>query len=123
MDFNNLILLVITGILAGFIAGGFGVGGGIIIVPALVFIFKMSQHEAQGTSLAVLAIPIGFLIAATNYHKKGYINYKFVIILVVTFLIGSYLGSLASINLPAKTLKKAFGVLMLIAGLKMILGK
>lgn len=123
MEFNNLILLIITGILAGFIAGGFGVGGGIIIVPALVFIFKMSQHEAQGTSLAVLSIPFGFLIAATNYHKKDYINYKFAIILVITFLIGSYLGSLASINLPAKTLKKAFGVLMLVTGLKMILGK
>jgi uncharacterized protein len=123
MEFNNLILLIITGILAGFIAGGFGVGGGIIIVPALIFIFKMTQHEAQGTSLAVLSIPIGFLIAAANYHKKGYINYKFAIVLVVTFLIGSYLGSLASINLPAKTLKKAFGVLMLAAGLKMILGK
>lgn len=123
MDFNNLILLVITGILAGFIAGGFGVGGGIIIVPALVFIFKMTQHEAQGTSLAVLSIPIGFIIAAANYHKKDYINYKFAIILVITFLIGSYLGSMVSVNLPAKTLKKAFGILMLVAGLKMVFGK
>lgn len=123
MDFNNLFLLIITGILAGFIAGGFGVGGGIIIVPALVFIFGLSQHEAQGTSLAVLAIPFGFLIAAHNYHKKDFINYKFAIILVVTFLIGSYLGSLVSVNLPAKTLKKAFGVLMLVAGLKMVIGK
>ncbi len=123
MDYNNLVLLVITGILAGFIAGGFGVGGGIVIVPALVFILKMSQHEAQGTSLAVLSVPLGFIMAASNYHKKGYINYKVAIVLVITFFIGSYLGSLASVNLPAKTLKKAFGVLMLVAGIKMVFGK
>ena len=123
MDFNNLIVLIITGILAGFIAGGFGVGGGIIIVPALIIIMKMSQHEAQGTSLAVLTIPIGFFIAALNYHKKGYINYKVAAILVITFLIGSYFGSLVSVNLPAKTLKQAFGVLMLVIGIKMIFGK
>lgn len=123
MDYNNLIILVITGILAGFIAGGFGVGGGIIIVPALVYVLKFTQHEAQGTSLAVLAIPIGFIIAASNYHKKGYVNYKVALVLVLTFLVGSYLGSLASVNLPAKTLKRAFGALMLIAGIKMIFGK
>ncbi|HBH47868.1 MAG TPA: permease [Bacteroidales bacterium] len=123
MDINNLLLLVIIGILAGFIAGGLGVGGGIIIVPALVFFFGMTQHQAQGTSLAVLAIPIGFIAAASNYHKQGHINYKYALILVGAFLIGSYFGSMISVNLPAKTLKKAFGVLMLIAGVKMILGK
>ena len=100
-----------------------GVGGGIIVVPALVFFYGMTQHEAQGTSLAVLAVPFGFIAAAYNYHKQGFVNYKYAIILVVAFFIGSYLGSLISINIPAKTLKKAFGILMLIAGLKMILGK
>jgi uncharacterized protein len=123
MDINNLLLLIIIGIVAGFIAGGLGVGGGIIIVPALVFFFGMTQHQAQGTSLAVLAVPLGFIIAASNYHKKGLINYKYALILVAAFLIGSYLGSLISVNLPAKTLKKAFGILMLVAGFKMILGK
>lgn len=123
MDINQILLLALTGLLAGFIAGGLGVGGGIVIVPALVFIFGMTQHQAQGTSLAVLAVPVGFLFAAFNYHKKGFINYKFALILIATFLIGSYLGSLISVNIPAKSLKKAFGVLMLIAGVKMILGK
>jgi uncharacterized membrane protein YfcA len=123
MDLNQILLLCVIGLLAGFIAGGLGVGGGIIIVPALVFFFGMTQHQAQGTSLAVLSIPIGFLVAAANYHKKGYINYKYAVLLIATFLIGSYLGSKLSVNLPAKSLKKAFGVLMLIAGLKMILGK
>ncbi len=123
MDINQIITLAIVGLLAGFIAGGLGVGGGIIIVPALVFFFGMTQHQAQGTSIAVLAVPIGFLTAAINYHKKGLINYKFALVLIATFLIGSYLGSLISVNIPAKSLKKAFGILMLIAGVKMILGK
>jgi len=123
MDFNNLILLIITGFLAGIIAGGFGVGGGIILIPALVFLFGMSQHQAQGTTLAVFSIPLGFMIAAYNYHKKGYINYKFALVLICSFLIGSYLGSLLSVRLPENVVKRAFGVLIVVVGIKMIFGK
>ena len=122
MSINELMLLIATGLLGGVIAGSLGVGGGIIIVPSLVFIFGMSQHLAQGTSLAVLLFPVG-LFAVINYHKEGYINYKFAIILMVAFLLGSYFGSKMAINLPAKTLKKMFGVLMMLAGVKMVLGK
>lgn len=122
MDLQQIILLVVIGILAGIIAGGMGVGGGIIIVPALVFFFGMSQHQAQGTSLAVLLPPIS-LLAVFKYQKEGYIDYKFAIILALAFFLGSYLGGLFAVNLPAKTLKKLFGVLMLIAGIKMIFGK
>jgi uncharacterized membrane protein YfcA len=122
MDLQQIILLALIGILAGIIAGGMGVGGGIIIVPALVFFFGMSQHQAQGTSLAVLLPPIS-LLAVIKYHKDGYINYKFAIILALAFFLGSYLGGLFAVNLPARTLKKVFGVLMLIAGFKMIFGK
>ncbi len=123
MDVSNLLVLAVIGLLAGFIAGGLGVGGGIIIVPALVMFFGMTQHQAQGTSLAVLSVPVGFIAAAYNYHKEGYINYKFALVLVATFLVGSYFGSLVTVHLPAKTIKKAFGVLMLVAGVKMIFGK
>ena len=122
MDLQQLILLALIGILAGIIAGGMGVGGGIIIVPALVFFFGLSQHQAQGTSLAVLLPPIS-LLAVIKYQKDGYINYKFAIVLALAFFLGSYLGGLFAVNLPAKTLKKIFGVLMLIAGIKMIFGK
>lgn len=122
MEINQLIILIIIGILAGIIAGTLGVGGGILIVPALVFIFGMTQHEAQGTSLAVLLPPIS-LFAVFEYQKKGYINYKFVIILIVAFMLGSYLGGLIAVNVPAKTLKKVFGILMLIAGIKMFFDK
>jgi len=122
MALQQLILLLATGVLAGFVAGFFGVGGGIVIIPALVFIFGMTQHQAQGTSLGVLLFPIGIL-AVLNYHKAGFINFKFVFILVVSFVVGGYLGSLISVNLPEQVLKRLFGLLMLLVGLKMILGK
>lgn len=122
MDIQQLVLLCLIGVLAGIIAGGMGVGGGIIIVPALVFFFGMSQHAAQGTSLAVLLPPISML-AVIKYHKVGFINYKYALILAVAFFLGSYLGGMFAVNLPARTLKKAFGVLMLLAGIKMIFGK
>jgi uncharacterized membrane protein YfcA len=122
MTLYDVLILAIIGICAGLIAGSMGVGGGIIIVPALVFFYGMTQHDAQGTSLAVLLFPVG-LLAVWNYHKKGYINFKFALILVIAFVAGSYLGSLLAVNLPAKILKKLFGVLMLIAGIKMILEK
>ena len=122
MTAYEVIVLLVIGLLGGFVAGSLGVGGGIIIVPALVFIFGMSQHHAQGTSLAVLLPPIS-LLAVLKYHKDGYIDYKFALILAITFFLGSYLGGLFAVNLPAKTLKKIFGILMLLAGIKMIFGK
>lgn len=122
MSITDILLLVATGLLGGFISGSLGVGGGIIIVPSLIFIFGFTQHEAQGTSLALLSFPIG-IIAAAQYYKKGYVNIKFALIIIAAFFIGSYLGSILSVNMPAKSLKKIFGVLMLIAGTKMIFGK
>jgi len=122
MDIQNLLLLCLTGILAGIIAGSMGVGGGILIVPVLVLFFGMTQHEAQGTSIAVLIPPVSIL-ALISYHKKGFVNYKFALILIVTFIIGSYLGGLFAVQLPEKELKKIFGVLLLVAGIKMIFGK
>ena len=122
MASQQIILLSIVGILAGFIAGSLGVGGGILIVPALVLLFGFSQHTAQGTSLAVLLPPVS-IFAVLNYHRNGYINYKFAMILVITFILGSYLGSVFAGHLPSKTLTKIFGVLMLIAGFRMIFGK
>ena len=122
MTLNEIIILSIIGVLAGIVAGALGVGGGIVIVPALVFILGFTQHQAQGTSLAVLLFPVGIL-AVINYHKNGYVNYKFALILIITFILGSYLGSVISVSLPDKILKKVFGVLMIIAALRMIFSK
>ncbi len=122
MTVSQVIILLITGLLAGFVSGAMGVGGGIIIVPSLVFLLGMSQHEAQGTSLGVLILPV-VLLGAINYYKSGYLNVKFAIVLILAFFIGSYLGSDVAIALPDKLLRKIFGGLVFILSLKMMFGK
>ena len=122
MTIPEIFILVFVGLLGGFIAGTLGVGGGIIIVPVLVFILGLTQHEAQGTSLAMMLAPIGIL-AVVNYYKSGYVNFKFAIILMAAFVLGGYFGSLFAINLSDLWLKRIFGVLMMVVGVKMVLGK
>ena len=122
MNFSELITLIIIGISAGIISGALGIGGAIIIVPALVYFFGMTQHQAQGTSLAILLFPIG-LLAFWNYYKSGYVNFKFAVIVMIAFFIGGYVGSLLSVNIQAKALRIAFGILMLLVGIKMIFEK
>lgn len=122
MTLTQLLILVIAGLLAGFVGGTMGVGGGIIIIPTLVFVLGMSQHDAQGTSLATLLAPIG-IFAVINYYREGHVNLKYAFILGLTFLIGSYFGSKWAVQLPDKLLKQMFGGLMLIVGIKMIFGK
>src|SRR4030042_589991 len=121
MSIHGIVILIIIGLSAGLIAGALGVGGAIIIVPALVFFFQMPQHMAQGTSLAILLFPVG-LLAFLNYYEHGYVNFRVAIIVMLAFVICGYFGSLISVNLPAKTLKVLFGSLMLLAGMKMIFG-
>ena len=122
MTIYQILILIIIGLLAGFLSGTMGVGGGLVIVPSLVFILGMSQHQAQGTSLAMMLAPIG-IMAVYNYFREGYVNIKYAIILALAFILGAWLGSLFSVNLSGSTLKKIFGVLMFIVGLKMIIGK
>lgn len=117
-----LIILVGIGLVTGIMAGIFGIGGGLIVIPALVFILGFSQHSAQGTSLAMMLPPIG-LIAAINYYKAGFVNIKFALILAAAFLAGSYFGSKIAVNLPQELLKKAFGLLLLVVAIKMLISK
>ena len=122
MSLSQLIILVIIGLISGMLSGVFGVGGAIIVIPALVFILGLSQHQAQGTSLAFMIPPVGIL-AAWNYWKAGQVNWKFALILSLTFVVGAYLGSQVSINIPDRLLRKFFGLLMLLIALKMIFSK
>ena len=122
MSISDVLILLSIGIAAGIIAGGLGVGGGIILVPALVYFFKLSQHEAQGTSLGVLLFPV-MALAVWNYYKSGYVNFRYVFVILLAFAAGSYLGSLASVNMQSVTVKKIFGILLVLAGLKMFFGK
>jgi len=122
MSVNEIFILIVIGLAAGMIAGALGVGGAIIIVPALVFFFHMTQHTAQGTSLAILLFPVGIL-AFITYYKHGHVNMRVAIIVMLAFIIGGYFGSLLSVNLPGRSLRVLFGILMLAAGVKMIFGK
>lgn len=107
---------------AGLLSGFVGVGGGMIIVPALVFFLGYTQHLAQGTSLAMMLPPIGIL-AVYNYYQTGNTNIKAALIISASFFIGAYLGSKFSLSLDEKVVKKIFGVVMLLASLKMLFGK
>jgi uncharacterized membrane protein YfcA len=116
MSVQTIVLLIIVGLLAGMLSGLVGLGGGVIIVPALVFFLGFNQHQAQGTSLGILLLPAG-IFAVLNYYKKGYIDVKVVGLLFIGFLVGGYLGSKLSVSLPEGTLKKIFAIaLILIAG-------
>ncbi|HAQ18468.1 MAG TPA: permease [Prolixibacteraceae bacterium] len=122
MSVTQIILLVIIGLIAGIFSGSLGVGGAIVIIPALVFFLGLSQHQAQGTSLAFMLPPVT-LLAAINYWKQGYVNWKYALILAIMFFIGAYIGSIISVNIPEKVLKKLFGALLLFVAMKMILSK
>jgi len=120
MSVTTLIILICIGLFAGIVGGMLGIGGGLIIIPCLVYFLSLSQFEAQGTSIATLLLPIGIL-AAYNYHKADVINWKYALIIALTFIIGGYVGSKLTIGfISESTLKKIFGVLMLIGAIKMI---
>ena len=122
MTTSMLLILIVIGIVTGIMAGMLGIGGAIIMIPALVIFMGLSQQAAQGTSLAVMLPPIG-IIAAYNYFKAGQVNIKFAIILAVTFIIGSYFGSKIALSLPQPLLKKIFGMLLLLVAAKMLFSK
>ena len=119
MSAQTIVLLVIVGLLAGMLSGLVGLGGGVIIVPALVFLLGFSQHQAQGTSLGILLLPAG-IFAVLNYYKKGYIDLKVVFLLFVGFLVGGYLGSKISLSLPEAALKKVFACALLLIAAKVL---
>jgi uncharacterized protein len=122
MSTSMVLILIVIGIITGIMAGMLGIGGAIIMIPALVYILGISQQTAQGTSLAVMLPPIG-IIATYNYYKAGYVNFKFAIILALFFLVGSYFGSKMALNIPQTALKKIFGILLLLVAAKMLLSK
>lgn len=119
MDTQIILILLLTGIAAGMLGGMVGVGGGIIIVPALVYFLGMSQFSAQGTSLALIMFPVGIL-GVLQYYKEGHVNFPMVFILAIGFVLGSFLGSKISLSLPQETVKKGFAILMILIAIKML---
>lgn len=122
MTVAQVIMLAVIGLAAGIFSGTFGVGGAIIVIPALIFFLGLSQHQAQGTSLAFMVPPVT-LMAVINYWKQGYVNWRFALVLAVMFFVGTYFGSMISTYLPDRILRKMFGGLMLIVALKIIFSK
>jgi len=119
---NSILILLVAGLLAGCLSGLVGIGGGIIIVPVLVYFLQYSQQAAQGTTLFMFLFPIGIL-GVMNYYKAGYVDYKAALIIACTFVIGSYFGSRLAISLDQKTIKQVFGVIIVVLGIKMIFWK
>jgi hypothetical protein len=119
MTAQQIIILVIIGLAAGFLGGMVGIGGGIIIVPALVFFMAFSQHQAQGTSLAMMLLPVG-IFAVINYYKRGFVDVRYALLLGLGFTIGGYLGSRLSLGIAQDTVKKVFALLMIIVAFKML---
>lgn len=122
MSLTTIVVLLLIGVAAGFASGFVGVGGGIIIVPALVFFLGFSQHMAQGTSLALMLPPIG-LLGFYNYYKSGNTNVTAALIIAAAFIAGAYFGSKISIGMDQRIVKKIFGAVMMLAAAKLLFSK
>lgn len=115
-------LYLLLGLAVGLLSGTVGTGGGVLIVPALVLFFHMNQRKAQGTSLGALLAPIGIL-AFWEYYKAGEVNVTAALLIALGFAIGGYFGGLWAQHLPEAALKRTLGVLMLVIGARLLLGR
>ncbi|MER3464465.1 MAG: permease [Chitinophagaceae bacterium] len=119
MTAQVIFILAMIGLFAGMLSGLIGIGGGIVIVPALIYFLGFSQHQAQGTSLGLLLPPVGIL-SVMNYYKKGLIDIKMVGIMAVAFILGGWLGSKLSLTLSEVMLKRIFAVILFYTAFKML---
>ena len=122
METTTALILIMIGLMAGVFGGIFGIGGAIIMIPAMVYFLGVDQHTAQGTSLAVMLPPIG-LFAAYNYYKAGQVNIWYAVIIAISFMIGGYFGSKIALNLPEQLMKKVFAVFLILTALKLMFSK
>jgi len=113
---------MVLGLVAGVLSGLVGIGGGIVVVPALVLLFGFSQHQAQGTALAMMVPPVG-LLAAWTYFRQGHVDLTVAALLCLGFFFGGLLGARLATGLSTETLEKVFGVILLVVSLKMIIGR
>lgn len=118
----NIIPSLVIGLIAGMISGAIGIGGGVVIIPALIFLFGFSQHLAQGTTLALMIPPIG-IFAAYIYYKQGFVDIPVAIFICLGFVIGGLIGAKFAISIPDIYLKKIFWFSMLLISLYMLISK
>jgi uncharacterized protein len=116
---TNIWLCIILGLIAGIVSGMTGIGGGIIILPALIFFLGFSQHQAQGTTLALLVPPID-LLAAWTYYKQGYVDIKVAALLCLGFILGGWFGAKIGTSLPNGVLTKIFALLLIMSAVRVL---
>ncbi|MEJ2648802.1 MAG: sulfite exporter TauE/SafE family protein [Sedimentisphaerales bacterium] len=115
-------LYLLLGLITGILSGLFGIGGAIIIIPSLVLLFGLTQHMAQGTTLALMVPPIG-LLAAWTYYTKGFVDLKIAVFICLGFFFGGLIGAKLAIQIPELMLRRLFGFFLLLVALRMILTK
>ncbi len=120
MTSQTVLYLVLIGLMSGVLSGFVGVGGGIIIVPALVFLTGLTQHQAQGTSLFVLSLPV-VLLGMIQYWNTGNVNWKYGLVIAFTFVIGAFFGSKLSLKLSPSIVKLVFGMITAYVSIKLML--
>ena len=116
-----LFVLIGIGLVAGVLSGVFGIGGGVVIVPALIYLAGFRQHMATGTSLAVLLPPVG-IAAVLEYYRHGNVNLYAALIIAVTLTIGGWFGAIVANRLAGPYLRLAFGVFVMALGASLIIG-
>jgi uncharacterized protein len=119
LDFQTVIYLILIGVTAGILSGFIGIGGGIIIVPGLIYLIGLTQLQAQGTSLALMLPPIGIL-AFMHYYKEGNVDLKLAGIVAITFVIGGFFGAKLAHKVDENLVKIIFGAIMLLIAIKLI---
>jgi uncharacterized protein len=117
-----IVLYIVIGFLAGIVSGSFGVGGGIVLVPIFVYVLKLTQHQAQGTALAVILPPV-FILAVWRYYQAGNVNVLLAFWVAMGFIFGALLGATLVQSVPDVVLKRAFGGLLILVGIKMLWGR
>ena len=118
----NYAIYILLGLAAGIASGFLGIGGGTIIIPALIFLFGLSQHQAQGTTLALMVPPIG-LLAAIKYYYEGNVKVSMALFICIGFFVGGLIGAIFAHRIPDLILKRIFGIFLLFIAIKMILAK
>jgi uncharacterized membrane protein YfcA len=118
MEIQNIVIIALIGIVAGLLGGMLGLGGAIIIIPALMLFLGYSQQLAQGTALIMMVLPVGAL-AAFQYYQKGFVDFKAALILAGFFFAGSYFGARFATQIPQEILRKVFAVMLVGIALKM----
>jgi len=112
--------VLLIGALVGVVSGVIGIGGGVLLVPILVWYLKMDQIKAQGTSLGALLAPVG-LLAVLKYYQNGNVDLGVAAFLAAGFLVGGYIGAVFAQHIPELWLGRLFGVAMILIGFRMLL--